>query len=34
MRGNGTYRTVQHILPLVPTFLDMALQSTGVERLQ
>ena len=34
MCGNETYRTVQHILPLVSTFFDVALQSARVERLQ
>lgn len=29
-----TYWAVQHAIPLVSTFLDMALQRTGVQRLQ
>lgn len=34
MHKNETHRTIQHILPLVSTFLDVALQSARVERLQ
>jgi hypothetical protein len=29
-----TYRTVEHLLALIPAFLDVALQSTRVKRFE
>jgi hypothetical protein len=33
-RGNCTYWTIEHTITLVASFLDMALESTRIQRFQ